>query len=95
MENFVIKTTKVLELQMEVPKYFKIVHLHYMIINEEDVLVINPFYLSDLLSYAYIKVDQIRWHSDFWAKNDFEPITKDEFRKVYNDATLKLSNLIN
>ena len=95
MENFVIKTTKVLELQMEVPKYFKIVHLHYMIINEEDVLVINPFYLSDLLSYAYIKVDQIRWHSDFWAKNDFEPITQDEFYQVYNDATLKLSNLIN
>ena len=79
---------------MEVPKYFKIVHLHYMIINKEDVLVINPFYLSDLLSYAYIKVDQIRWHSDFWAKNDYEPITKDEFRQVYMDATIKLCNLI-
>jgi hypothetical protein len=50
--------------------------------------------LSDLLSYAYIKVDQVRWHSDFWAKNDFEPMTESEFKKVYNDAVLKISNLI-
>jgi hypothetical protein len=95
MENYLIKTTKVLELHMEVPKYFKIVHLHYMIINETDVLVVNPFYLSDLLSYAYIKVDQVRWHADFWAKNDLEPMTQSEFRQVYSDAFLKISNLIN
>jgi len=94
MENYQIKTTKVLELKMEVPKYFKIVHLHYMLINEDDVLVVNPFYLSDLLSYAYIKVDQVRWHSDFWAKNELEPISLDEFRQVYTEAFLKLSNLI-
>ena len=95
MENYLIKTTKVLELNMEVPKYFKIVHLHYMIINHDDVLVVNPFYLSDLLSYAYIKVDQVRWHADFWAKNDLEPMTQSEFRQVYSDAFLKISNLIN
>ena len=94
MENFVIKTTKVLETEMRITKYFKIVHLHYMILNETDVLIVNPFYLSELLSYAYIKVDQIRWHSDFWAKNDFEPISRDEFSQVYMDATIKLSNLI-
>ena len=94
MENYLIKTTKVLELNMEVPKYFKIVHLHYMIINHDDVLVVNPFYLSDLLSYAYIKVDQVRWHADFWAKNDLEPMTQSEFRQVYSDAFLKISNLI-
>jgi len=95
MENYLIKTTKILELNMEVPKYFKIVHLHYMIINHDDVLVVNPFYLSDLLSYAYIKVDQVRWHADFWAKNDLEPMTQSEFRQVYSDAFLKISNLIN
>ena len=95
MENYLIKTTKLLELNMEVPKYFKIVHLHYMIINHDDVLVVNPFYLSDLLSYAYIKVDQVRWHADFWAKNDLEPMTQSEFRQVYSDAFLKISNLIN
>jgi hypothetical protein len=65
-----------------------------MIINETDVLVVNPFYLSELLSYAYIKVDQVRWHSDFWAKNDLEPMTKEEFRQVYNDAIFKIHNLI-
>jgi hypothetical protein len=65
-----------------------------MIINHDDVLVVNPFYLSDLLSYAYIKVDQVRWHADFWAKNDLEPMTQSEFRQVYSDAFLKISNLI-
>jgi hypothetical protein len=65
-----------------------------MIINETDVLVVNPFYLSDLLSYAYIKVDQVRWHADFWEKNHLEPMTESEFRKVYTAAVLKISNLI-
>jgi hypothetical protein len=65
-----------------------------MIINHDDVLVVNPFYLSDLLSYAYIKVDQVRWHADFWSKNDLEPMTQSEFRQVYADAFLKISNLI-
>jgi hypothetical protein len=94
MENYLIKTSKLVEQKIEVPKYFKIVHLHYMIINETDVLVVNPFYLSDLLSYAYIKVDQVRWHADFWEKNHLEPMTESEFRKVYTDAVLKISNLI-
>jgi hypothetical protein len=95
MARYLIKTTKVLELNMEVPKYFKINHFNYMMLNHDEVLVVKPLYESSLLVYPEIRVDLVRYLADFWAKNTLEPMTESEFRQVYTDTTLELEKLMN
>jgi hypothetical protein len=95
MNFYTIKSTKVTEFQIDVPKYFKILDFHYMILNDSDVLVVNPNYIPDLFIYAYIKIDLSKWHADFWAENQIEPLNEYEFRQVYTDATLEIEKLMN
>jgi len=95
MKNYLIKTTKVLEQNMEVPKYFKICHLHYMMLSNDEVLIVKPLYHSDLIIYPEMKVDLVRYLSDFWANNIIEPMTEQEFRQVFIEASLQIEKLMN
>jgi hypothetical protein len=95
MENYLIKTSKLVEQKIEVPKYFKIVHMHYMMLNENEVLVVKPLYRPDLFVYPEIRVDLVRYLADFWAKNDFDTLTEDEFKLAYTSASLEIEMLFN
>jgi hypothetical protein len=95
MARYLIKTTKVLELNMEVPKYFKINNFNYMMLNHDEVLVVKPLFESSLFAYPEIRVDMVRYLADFWAKNSLDPMTESEFRQVYTDASLEIEKLMN
>jgi hypothetical protein len=95
MARYLIKTTKVLELNMEVPKYFKINNFNYMMLNHDEVLVVKPLFESSLFAYPEIRVDMVRYLADFWAKNLLDPMTELEFRQVYTDASLEIEKLMN
>jgi hypothetical protein len=99
METIKIKARSYFENEFEIPKYFKIYHHHYMILDEKNYLFVKSELENSLLVYPEISIGQIetfanRWY-DYSIKQELIPISEQEFKDEYTKANVLLLNYLN
>jgi hypothetical protein len=99
METIKIKARTYLDTEFQVPKYFKIAHHHYMIIDDKNYLFVKSELENSLFFFPEISIGQIeifssRWY-DYSIKQELIPISEEEFKDEYTKANVLLLNYLN
>jgi hypothetical protein len=99
MEMIKIKTRTYFESEFQVPKYFKIAHHHYMIIDDNNYLFVKSNLEYSLIIYPEISIGKIEVFSSRWyeysIKQELIPISEQEFKDEYTKASVLLLNYLN
>ena len=99
METIKIKTRTYLDTEFQVPKYFKVAHHHYMIIDDKNYLFVKSELENSLYFYPEISIGQIEVFSSRWyeysIKQELIPITEQEFRDEYTKANVLFLKYLN
>ena len=99
METIKIKATQFVEMEFNIPKYFKIAHHYQMILDDKNYLFVKSELENTLLVYPEISIHPIsysagRWY-DYSIKQELIPITEEEFKAEYTKANVLLLNYLN
>jgi hypothetical protein len=99
METITIKTRSYFESEFNVPKFFKIYHHYYMIIDDKNYLFVKSTLEYSLIIYPEISIGQVdtfasRWY-DYSIKQELIPISEEEFRDEYTKASVLLLDYLN
>jgi hypothetical protein len=99
METIKIKARTYLDTEFQVPKYFKIAHHHYMIIDDKNYLFVKSELENSLFFFPEISIGQIevfssRWY-DYSIKQELIPISEQEFKDEYTKASVLMLNYLN
>lgn len=99
METIKIKTRTYLDTEFNVPKYFKIAHHHYMIIDDKNYLFVKSELENSLFFFPEISIGQIevfsnRWY-DYSIKQELIAISEQEFKDEYTKANVLLLKYLN
>jgi hypothetical protein len=98
MESIKIKARTYTENEFEIPKYFKVAHHHYMIIDDKNYLFVKSELENSLYFYPEISIGQIEVFSSRWyeysIKQELIPITEQEFTEEYNKASIYFQTLL-
>lgn len=99
METIKIKARTYLDTEFQVPKYFKIAHHHYMIIDDKNYLFVKSELENSLFFFPEISIGQIevfssRWY-DYSIKQELIPISEEEFKDEYTKASVLMLNYLN
>ncbi len=97
MQTLKIKSTTTVEIEFELPKYFRIAHHHYMIIDNANYLFVKSSF--DEYFYPEISMGRIesmapRWY-DCSIKQELHPLTEEEFKAEYIKANVILVDFLN
>lgn len=99
METIKIKTRTYLDAEFEVPKYFKIAHHYFMIINETNYLLVKPEVDNSLVFFPQISCGMIEHRSAQWYEysisQELKPISEEEFKNEYTKTNVLLLNYLN
>lgn len=99
MELIKIKTRTYLDLEFQVPKYFKIAHHHYMIIDDKNYLFVKSEMDNQCFFYPEISIGQIEFFASRWyeysIKQKLTPITEEDFKAEYTKASVLMLNYLN
>ena len=99
METIKIKATQFVEMEFNIPKYFKIGHHYQMILDDKTYLFVKANLETSLLVYPEISINQISYSAARWydesIKQELIPISEDEFKEEYTKANVLLLNYLN
>jgi hypothetical protein len=97
METIKIKARTYTENEFEIPKYFKIAHHYYMIVDDNNYLFVksnlDEFFYPEI-SIGKIEAFASRWYQ-YSISQDLKPITEQEFKDEYTKANVLLLNFLN
>jgi hypothetical protein len=99
METIKIKARTYSDTEFQVPKYFKIAHHHYMIIDDKNYLFVKSELENSLFFFPEISIGQIevfssRWY-DYSIKQELIPISEQEFKDDYTKASVLMLKYLN
>ena len=97
METIKIKARTYSENEFEIPKYFKIAHHFYMIVDDNNYLFVksnlDEFFYPEI-SIGNIEAFASRWYQ-YSISQDLKAITEQEFKDEYTKANVLLLNFLN
>jgi hypothetical protein len=99
METIKIKATQFVEMEFNIPKYFKIAHHYQMILDDKNYLFVKSELENTLLVYPEISIHPISYSAGRWydqsIKQELIPISEEEFIEEYNKANDSLKKYLN
>jgi hypothetical protein len=99
METIKIKATQFVEMEFNIPKYFKIAHHYQMILDDKNYLFVKSELENTLLVYPEISIHPISYSAGRWydqsIKQELIPISEEEFIEEYNKASDSLKKYLN
>jgi hypothetical protein len=97
METIKIKARTYTENEFEIPKYFRIAHHFYMIVDDNNYLFVksnlDEFFYPEI-SIGKIEAFASRWYQ-YSISQDLKPISEQEFKDEYTKANVLLLNFVN
>jgi hypothetical protein len=97
METIKIKARTYSENEFEIPKYFKIAHHYYMILDDKNYLFVKSN--MDEFFYPEISIGKIEAFATRWFQyvksQDLIGISEQEFKDEYTKANVLLLNFLN
>lgn len=98
METIKIKTTNFVEIEFNVPKYFKIANHYQMILDDKTYLFVKANLEDSLLIYPEISIAQISYSAGRWydesIRQELISISEEEFIEEYNKASIYFQTLL-
>ena len=98
METIKIQTSHFVEIDFNVPKYFKIGYHYQMILDENNYLFVKANLENSLLIYPEISINQISYSAARWyeqsVKQELISISEEEFIEEYNKASIYFQTLL-
>jgi hypothetical protein len=99
METIKIKATQFVEMEFNIPKYFKIAHHYQMILDDKNYLFVKSELENTLLVYPEISIHPISYSAGRWydqsIKQELIPISEQAFKDEYTKASVKLLKYLN
>ena len=99
METIKIKATQFVEMEFNIPKYFKIGQHYQMILDDKTYLFVKANLETSLLVYPEISINQISYSAARWydesIKQELIPISEQEFKDEFTKASVELLKYLN
>lgn len=98
METIKIQTSHFVEIEFNVPKYFKIANHYQMILDENNYLFVKANLENSLLIYPEISINPISYSASRWyeqsVKQELISISEEEFIEEYNKASIYFQTIL-
>lgn len=98
METIKIKTSHFVEIDFNLPKYFKIGNHYQMIIDDRNYLFVKANLETNLLIYPEISINPISYSASRWydesIKQNLIPISAEDFIEQYNQASINFQTIL-
>lgn len=98
METIKITTSHFVEIDFNLPKYFKIANHYQMILDDKNYLFVKANLETNLFIYPEISINPISYSASRWydesIKQQLIPISEQEFIAEYNKASIYFQTIL-